>query len=191
MHTIMRIAASWALAAVLAAGTAAAAGAVELKANGLHHQPWITDISSAPLHGTRAQVNKAGKHLVLLVEQKGCEYCKQLHEVNFTIPELVRTITDNFKVLQVDMWGDAQVAVAPGEKLSQRAFTESLGVTNTPTTLFLGADGKEIFRLPGYIGPFIYRSAFEYVADGAPSRQIKFVPWLKERRRKRQARGAN
>lgn len=190
MHFIMRIAVSWALAAVFTAGTGAAAGAAELKANGLHHQPWITDVSYAPLHGALAEVNKAGKHLVLLVEQTGCEYCKQLHEENFTIPELVRTITDNFKVLQVDMWGKDMVVVAPGKKLSQRAFTESFGVTNTPTTLFLGPGGKEIFRLPGYIGPFIYQSAFEYVADGGPLRQIKFVPWLKERRRKRQAREA-
>lgn len=142
-----------------------AAGAPKLNADGLHVQPWINQ-SSGDLSQDLAAAAKAGKKLLVIWEQRGCGYCKQLHEVNFQIPEVVKSITDHFYVVQMDMRGERATVDFDGTRDSQAKLAVRQRVRGTPTLNFYDAAGKEIYRMPGYAEPLILLIISEYVAEG-------------------------
>ncbi len=142
--------------------------------DGLHLQPWFSDTFldfAEDLEEAAAQ----GKHLLVLVEQKGCPYCRELHEVNFERQEITDYIQENYVAIQLNMWGSRMTTDFDGEEISEKELVNKWGVQFTPTTLIFdkenaGADNffeAEGFRLPGYLKPFHYISSLEYVVDGA------------------------
>ncbi|MAF47040.1 MAG: thioredoxin fold domain-containing protein [Rhodospirillales bacterium] len=165
------------------------APAAQLKPNGMHHQPWIKDQPKFVLKESLKQAEQAGKGLVILFEQKGCVYCKALHEKNFTDKGLVEFITKHFNFLQLDLWGKRQVTLPGGETMAEQDYARSITVTNTPTALFLNADGGVRFRLPGFAPAPVYQAAFEFVVEGGPEQNLSLMPWLRERLKKKQAEG--
>ncbi len=170
------------LAAVTALATPGRAGEAVLRDDGIHTQPWMKSDTFLELAGDLAEAEAKGKGLVIVFEQIGCGACKRLHEVNFARPDLVATITANFDVLQINMYGDMEVTDFDGEVLSEGAYAQKMRINFSPTTVFFGADGKEVFRLPGYFKPFYYQRGFEYVMDRGPQRNILFPRWLRARR---------
>ena len=77
----------WICAIVLAvwAGTAWA----EVGDDGLHKQPWMRDTFK-----DLAEATAEGKRLMVMIEQRGCIYCKKMHEEVFVIPEIAQYIED-------------------------------------------------------------------------------------------------
>ena len=149
------------------------AAAQQIGPNGLHVQPWI-DNSETDLRKVLKQAAAEGRDLMVLVEQEGCIYCKKLHEVNFARPALVRTITQNFRVIQLDMWGTREMTDLDGTVLSEEDLVTRWNATTTPTTIVLSAGNPvapslaaaEAFRLPGYLPPFQYNTVLTYFAGG-------------------------
>ncbi|WP_194096043.1 thioredoxin family protein [Marivivens aquimaris] len=142
---------------------------VVLRDDGLHDQPFFLD-SFLELEYDLADAQAAGKGLIILVEQRGCPYCKELHEVNFERPEITDYLTANFDVLQLDLWGSRGMVGFDGVEREEKSQIASWGVSFTPTQMFYTLeDGapKEVFRMPGYFKPFHHMSALEYVATGA------------------------
>lgn len=164
-----------ALGAGLGAGLGPMAGrAAELGEDGMHKQPWFTD-SFLELGDDLATAAEQGRHLMILFEQNGCPYCRELHQVNFARPEIVEMIKANYDVIQLDMFGSREVLDFDGQALEEKALAEKWGVNFTPTTVIfhkgnVGAKDRaaaETFRLPGYLKPFHYLSSLEYVESGA------------------------
>ena len=156
----------------------------EISEDGLHIQPWITETFFE--FGTDLEDAAAeGKHLMILVEQRGCPYCAELHEVNFQREEIVNFIQENFLVLQLNMWGSRATIDFDGEELGERELVQKWDVQYTPTTLLfdnanVGASTfaeAESLRLPGYLRPFHYVSTLEYLVEGAYKDQ-HFQRWL-------------
>jgi len=58
-----------------------------------------------------------------------------------------------------------------GEVLTEKQFAERERTQFTPSIIFYGLDGEEIFRLRGYYPPYKFRAALEYVADGHYERE--------------------
>lgn len=54
----------------------------EVGNDGLHKQPWFHQ-SFLELADDVHEAADEGKFLVVLIEQSGCPYCRELHEVNF------------------------------------------------------------------------------------------------------------
>jgi len=150
--------------------TAPCAVAAELGDDGLHKQPWFMD-SFLELPDDLAHAAERGRHLMVLFEQKGCPYCRELHEVNFERDEITGYIKQHFDVVQLDLWGAREVVDFDGAALEERALAQKWGVNYTPTTILFAADNAgaadaqsaETFRLPGYLKPFHYLSSLEYV----------------------------
>lgn len=109
-----------------------------------------------------------GRGLLVLFEQRGCPYCREMHEVNFQDPRIADYMTEHFDVLQLDLWGSREVIDIDGAALEERDLALKWGVNFTPTTVFFAKDGPatEVFRMPGYFKPFHHRSGLEYVAEG-------------------------
>ena len=91
-----------AVAAVLVSGSLAVA---EMGDDGLHKAPWMRD-TFKDLSEDLADANAEGKRLMVIIEQRGCIYCKKMHETVFPVPKVADYIDENFFVLQINMFGD-------------------------------------------------------------------------------------
>ena len=102
--------------------------------------------------------------LAVYFGQENCAYCEALLETNFGDPEIARYTRAHFDVVPIDIWGDLPVTDIQGETLTERDFSVMLGTNFTPSLVFFGPGGNEIFRLRGYYPPYRFRAALEYVA---------------------------
>lgn len=177
----------------LAAGAALAAAPALAQAvlgdDGLHKQPWMLD-SFLEIASDLQDARDAGKGLIVLFEQRGCPYCKELHEVNFADARITDYLTEHFDVLQLDIWGSREATDLGGEAMEERQLARKWQVNFTPTTVFFAKDGpaEEVFRLPGYFKPFHYISGLEYVAEGH-YRDENFQRYLQDRFKRLEADG--
>jgi thioredoxin-related protein len=73
--------------------------------------------------------------LVVLIEQAGCPYCRELHEVNFKRSEITDYLNEHALVLQLDLWGAREVVGFDDEAMEERDWIQSQGIQFTPTTL--------------------------------------------------------
>lgn len=146
---------------------------VELGDDGLHKQPWFTD-SFLELGDDLETASAEGRGLLILWEQNGCPYCRELHYVNFQRSEIVDYIRAHYDVIQLDLFGAREVVDFDGEALEERRLAEKWFINFTPTTILVPPDAAgagdlraaEAFRTPGYLKPFHYLSALEYVGEG-------------------------
>jgi thioredoxin-related protein len=167
--------------------TARAGFSAELGDDGLHKQPWFTD-SFLEMGDDLQTAAGEGRHLLVLFEQAGCPYCRELHEVNFARSEISDYIQSHFDVIQLDLWGAREVLDFDGEALEERALASKWGVNFTPTTLIFSGENAgagsireaETFRMPGYLKPFHYLSSLEYVVTGE-NKQQSFQRYLQDK----------
>ena len=78
------------------------ASAATLGDDGLHKEPWMRD-TFKDLRDDLAEANAEGKRLMVIIEQRGCIYCKKMHEEVFSVEEVGSYITDNFFVVQINI----------------------------------------------------------------------------------------
>ncbi|MGI9424091.1 MAG: thioredoxin family protein, partial [Hyphomicrobiaceae bacterium] len=132
---------------------------------------------------------EAGKRLAIIVEQRGCIYCKKLHETVFSNPEVSRYISSNFIVVQFNMFGDEEVADIDGEELTEKTAVRKWGLVFTPTLVFLPEDVptnksvKEaaVLVMPGAFGRHTTLHAFQWVKEKG---YLKSEPFQKYHARK-------
>jgi thioredoxin-related protein len=122
-------------------------------------------------------------------EQKGCPYCRETHLVNLQQPEIKTFVSENFDVLQLNLFGSRRVTDFDGEEMEERQLARKYGIAFTPTIQFFpdtpdqaaGKSGKEIevARMPGYLRPPHFLAMFRFVKDKAYERTT-FRRYLKE-----------
>ena len=59
--------------------------------DGLYEQPWIIE-TFKDLNEDLEEANQDQKRFMILFEQKGCGYCKRMHEKVYSIPEIASTL---------------------------------------------------------------------------------------------------
>ena len=146
--------------------------AAELGDDGLHKTPWMRD-TFKDLREDLAEANAEGKRLMVLVEQRGCIYCTQMHEEVFPRPEITRAIEDNYFVVQVNLHGDTEITDFDGETLSEKQATRKWGLMFTPTMMFLpeevpanvSAEDAAVAVMPGSFGPGTTLDLLTWVAE--------------------------
>ncbi|PVA10702.1 thioredoxin [Pelagivirga sediminicola] len=140
--------------------------------DGLHKEPWMRD-TFKDLNEDLAEANEMGKRLVVMVEQRGCIYCKQMHEEVFSQPEIADYISENFFVVQVNLHGDTEMTDFDGETLSEKQATRKWGLLFTPSILFLPEEVEEgataqsaaVALMPGAFGPDTTLDMFTWVNE--------------------------
>ena len=141
--------------------------------DGLFKQDWFLD-TFLEFGDDLAEAAAEGKGLMVLFEQNGCPYCRELHRVNFKHEKLVEYLRANYNVVQIDLFGSRATTDFDGETLEERNLATKWGVHFTPTTVLFNPSAvgsaslaeAEAFRMPGYFKPFHYMSALEYVTSG-------------------------
>jgi thioredoxin-related protein len=164
------------LLAPLAFAAAPAAAEAVLGDDGLYRQNWFLQ-SFLELGPDLEEAAAEGKRLAVMIEQRGCPYCRETHLVNLADPAVAGYIRERFAVLQLNLVGDLEVTDFDGEALSEKRFAARYGVRFTPTILFFpdSADGlgdlppreREVARLVGYQEPDAFRRTFAFVHERA------------------------
>lgn len=113
-----------------------AALAVELGEDGLHKQPWFATTFKDVSEDVETATSE-GKRLVMIFEQRGCTYCKKLHETVLSDPEVAQYIKQNFMVVQYNMFGDEEVTDLDGSTTTEKLAARKWRVVFTPTIMFM------------------------------------------------------
>lgn len=110
--------------------------AAELGDDGLHKTDWMRE-TFKDLREDLDEANAEGKRLMILIEQRGCIYCERMHRDVFPLPVIDSYIRENFFVVQLDLYGAAELIDFDGEELSQRDAMRKWGMMFTPSILFM------------------------------------------------------
>jgi len=124
------------LAALLALPLLTApATAAEMGDDGLHKAAWMRD-TFKDLSEDLDEANAEGKRLLVLIEQRGCIYCRKMHEEVFVVPEIEAFIEDHYFVVQINMFGDVEVTDFDGTAMAEKDIVRRWGALFTPTMMF-------------------------------------------------------
>jgi thioredoxin-related protein len=158
--------------AVLAVFIALPAAAVEIGEDGLHKQEWFAmtfrDIAEDIEHA-----RSEGKRLAITFEQRGCIYCREMHEKLLSDPEVRDYIREHFMVVQYNMFGDEEVTDLDGEVLTEKTAARKWGYVFTPTIVFLTEEAPEggtvaqaaVATMPGAFGKWTFLNMFRWVNE--------------------------
>ncbi|GHF49100.1 thioredoxin family protein [Seohaeicola zhoushanensis] len=113
-----------------------AAAEVVMGDDGLHKADWLHD-TFKDLQEDAATAKSEGKRLLILVEQRGCLYCKDMHENTFTDPRVRKMLEEVYYPVQMNLHGDIEIVDTDGESLSEKAAARKWNVLFTPTMLFM------------------------------------------------------
>lgn len=133
--------------------------------DGVHTENWFNNQSFMELKEDARDAAAQEKGFVVIWEQPGCGSCQRLHEVNFQHPKLIDYIGRRFSVMVMNMFGEVPVTDFDGEVMPEKDLAFKHKVSFTPTTIFFDAEGKELFRMPGYFSPYFYLAGFVFVAE--------------------------
>ncbi len=137
MHRLATAAAVFCLAAL----PALAADVAPMGDDGLHKPEWLRD-TFKDLREDAAEAAAEGKRLVLIVEQRGCIYCHEMHEKTFPDERITALLTDEYFPVQLNLHGDIDIVDTDGEELSEKEAARKWNVLFTPTIVFLPPGGR-------------------------------------------------
>ncbi|MFY0614606.1 MAG: thioredoxin family protein [Hyphomicrobiaceae bacterium] len=173
---------------LLAAFTLAGAAHAKVGDDGLHKQPWFS-VTFKDVAEDIAAAKAEGKRLAIIIEQRGCIYCKKLHETVLSDKKTAKYIADNFMVVQYNMFGDEEVIDTDGATLTEKTAVRKWGLAFTPTILFLpevapkGKTAKQaaVMVMPGAFGRSTTLHMFQWVREKG---YLKEEPFQKYHARK-------
>jgi len=147
-------------------------GASEIGDDGLHKTDWMRD-TFKDLREDLAEANSEGKRLVLFFEQRGCIYCKKMHEEVFSDPTVSDYIEEHFFVVQLNLHGDTDAVDFDGEEMSEKDLARRWGILFTPTIMFLPQEVGEgvtapqaaVATMPGAFGRGTTLDLFTWVQE--------------------------
>ncbi|MCX7645257.1 MAG: thioredoxin family protein [Rhodobacteraceae bacterium] len=177
-------------AATLAAAALAAApaAAVEIGDDGLHKPDWLRE-TFKDISEDLAEANAEGRRLMIIVEQRGCIYCTEMHEKVFTDPAVEELIRAHYFVVQLNLFGDVPVTDLDGTTLPEKEMAVRWGVMFTPTLIFLpetvepGQTVAEaaVAQMPGAFGRGTTEALLTWVRDHGYASGEHFQKYLADR----------
>lgn len=141
--------------------------------DGLHKPEWLRE-TFRDMSEDLLEAKEEGKRLAIIFEQRGCIYCRKMHEEVFVDPEIDALIEDNYFIVQMNLFGDVEVTDFDGETLTEKEMAAKWGVVFTPTLMFfddelpadgITADKAAVMTMPGAFGVMTTHSMFSYVLE--------------------------
>ena len=144
----------------------------EIGDDGLHKADWMRD-TFKDLSEDLAEANDEGKRLMVIIEQRGCIYCKKMHEEVFPTKEIANYINENYFVVQVNMFGDVEVTDFDGAAMPEKDIVKKWGLLFTPTILFfpsevgddVSAQSAAVAMMPGAFGKYTTFNMLNWVIE--------------------------
>lgn len=137
----------------------------------IEHPDWFKESFLDLQDDLQEAVADGKKGIIVYFGQKRCPYCRQLMEINFKLPDIVKYTRNNFDLIAIDIWNPEEVTDPQGNTMTQRDYALKMRTNFTPSLVFYDADGTVALRLRGYYPPYQFRAALEYVAGGHYKRE--------------------
>lgn len=116
----------------------------EVGDDGLHDAPFLR-MTFKDLAEDFAEARADGRNLIVLIEQRGCIYCKRMHEQVFTDPKVNAILMDDYFAVQIDMFGATEVTDFDGVTRTAADMVREWGYRFTPTIMvFAGAETPDV-----------------------------------------------
>lgn len=164
--------------------------------DGIYHQPWFAE-SFLDLKDDHAEAKAAGRRFAVIFEQRGCIYCKKMHTEVLSKRYINDYVRENFRIVQLDMWGSREVTDFDGKKMPEKKLAERWGIMFTPTIVFYKDDlsslagqyGQplEVTRMGLGIGPGTFYDMFAWIATRTYEKDANFQRFHVERSTAREA----
>ena len=146
--------------------------AAEIGDDGLHKTDWMRD-TFKDLREDLEEANAEGKRLMVIIEQRGCIYCKKMHEEVFVVPEIDTFIKENFFVVQINMFGDVEVTDFDGTTLAEKDMVKRWGALFTPSIFFFPEEVADdataaqaaVANMPGAFGRYTTFNMLNWVVE--------------------------
>lgn len=140
--------------------------------DGLHKAPWMHD-TFKDMREDLDEARSQGKRLMVIWEQRGCIYCRKFHEKVAPKERIRAMLTDDYFVVQMNLFGDVEVTDFDGETLSERDMAMKWGVMFTPTFMFFPTEVAEgvtapeaaVVNMPGAFGYYTTANLLRWVLD--------------------------
>lgn len=172
--------------------------AVTLGDDGLHKQEWFS-LTFKDVAEDMAEAESEGKRLAIVFEQTGCVYCTKMHETVLSDPEVVNYVSEHFKVVQYNLYGDEEVIDLDGEVLTEKTAAVKWGIMFTPTWLFMPSEADDsvdaskaaVGTMPGAFGKGTFLDLFTWVYDKGYEGDEAFQRYHARRIEERRSSGNN
>ncbi len=158
------------------AGFLALAGPVLAEApmgdDGLHKPVWLEE-TFKDVGDDLATANAQDKRLLLIWEQRGCIYCRKMHEEVFPDPEIDALLREKYYVVQLNLFGDVEVTDFDGTTLPEKEMARRWGIMFTPTMMFMPEEAPEtgnagkaaVMTMPGAFGKGTTKAMLTWVLE--------------------------
>ena len=164
------------------------AQAAELGDDGLHKEDWFS-LTFKDINEDILAARQAGKRLALIFEQRGCIYCKEIHENVLSDPQVRDYIKENFMVVQYNLHGSEEVVDTDGETLTEKAVARKWRLLFTPTILFMPEDPPEgvdagqaaVAMMPGAFKQKTFTEMFIWVRNKGYEKEESFQNYYNRR----------
>ena len=123
------------LSLFLTFGLVQPAAAVTMGDDGLHKAAWMRD-TFKDMAEDLAEAQAEGRVLMILIEQRGCIYCRRMHETVFNQPQIESLLDAHFFVVQLDLRGATEMYDFDGTALSEKDMAARWGQRFTPIMMF-------------------------------------------------------
>jgi thioredoxin-related protein len=108
-----------------------------------------------------------------MFEQRGCIYCTKMHEDVFPNSEIHKILSEEYFVVQMNLFGDNEVIDFNGNVMSEKEIAKVWGVVFTPTLMFMpenidttkSASQNAIITMPGAFGKYTTKNLLNYVLE--------------------------
>lgn len=170
--------------------------AATLGEDGLYKESWFS-ITFRDLKEDIASAAAEGKRLAIIFEQRGCSYCKKVHEEILSDPQVREYIRANYHMVQYNLYGDEEVTDLDGKRLTEKSAARKWGIIFTPTILFMpekppaGVTVREaaVAAMPGAFHKGTFLDMFTWVCEKGYETDEDFQRYHARRIRERQSRG--
>ena len=170
--------------------------AATLGDDGLHKEDWFS-LTFKDMKEDLAAAQEEGKRLAIIIEQRGCIYCKKVHEEILSDPQVRDYIKANFMMVQYDLHGNQEITDLDGEALPEKNAIRKWRVLFTPTIFFLPeqADGSldtaqaAVAMMPGAFSKGTFLDMFTWVRNKGYETDEDFQRYHARRIRERNAAG--
>ena len=114
----------------------------------LYHQTWFNE-SFLDLREDFEEAKREGKRFAVIFEQAGCGYCIKMHKEVLAKKYINDYVRENFRIVQLNLWGDRKVTDFDGTVLSEKDLVRRWGVVFTPWIIFFKEDLTGLEAKPG------------------------------------------
>lgn len=178
MKALMRL---FLLLAALAA-LPAALGAADTRDS----DDYFFNLNTGDLKAELADAKNAGKKaMFVMFEQDGCPGCLYMKKNVLNRVDVQKFYRERFVNFTINIFGAVPIRDLAGRDVTEKSYSQSLGIHGTPTFAFYDLGGNEVVRI---VGPIKEATEFlllgEFVASGAYKTR-QFAEYRQSERRKK------